>query len=69
MDKGLSRFKDCCVKCGGDPEKAEKLMGFAIDAMMASEFHQGKNEQRKQYTDWINHLFKSTEKLEWWLAR
>ena len=69
MDKGLSRLRDCQQKCNGDLGKAEQMMGIAIDAMLASDFHSGKNEQRKEYTDWINHLFKSTEKLEWWLSR
>jgi hypothetical protein len=69
MDKGLSRLEDCRLKCDGDLVKAEKLMGLVIDALVASDFHQGKNEQRKEYTDWTDHLFKSTEKLEWWLTR
>jgi hypothetical protein len=68
MDKGLSRLEDCLRKCDGDLEKAERVMGVAIDRLLASEFHMGKNEQRKVYCDWIAHLFKSTEKLEWWLA-
>ena len=69
MDKGLLRLKDCQQKCDGDLVKAEKVMLLAIDAMLASEYHSGKNEQHKEYTDWIDNLFKSTEKLEWWLAR
>jgi len=69
LDKGMSRLEDCLRKCGGDMGKAEKLMGVAIDAMLASEFHQGKNSQRREYSDWSKHLFPSTEKIEWWLAR
>jgi DNA-binding protein Fis len=69
MEKGLSRLEDCQRKCGGDLAKAEQLMGLAIDALVASEFHSGKNDRNQKYNDWIAHLFKSTEKLEWWLAR
>ncbi len=69
MEKGLSRLEDCQRKCNGDLVKAEKLMGLAIDALLASEFHSGNNDRQTKYNDWIAHLFKSTEKLEWWLAK
>jgi len=69
IQKGLLRLADCQRKCGGDLAKAEELFGIAIDAMLSSEFHMGQNDQKKQYTDWIDHLCKSTEKIEWWLAR
>jgi len=69
MDMGLARLDDCQRKCNGNLEKAEKLMGIAIDKLIASDFHMGKNDQRRMYTDWTKHLFKDTDKLEWWLAR
>jgi DNA-binding Lrp family transcriptional regulator len=69
MKKGLARLADCQRKCNGDLGKAEQLMKLAIDGLCESDFHMGKNEQKKQYIDWNDHLFKSTEKLEWWLAR
>lgn len=68
MTCGLARLEDCRKMCG-DLEKAEAMMGLAIEAMLQSKFHMGDNDQKKQYTDWIDNLFKNTEKLEWWLAR
>ena len=67
MATGLDRLKDCQRKCGGDIGKAEELMRIAIDNLVASEFHMGKNDRGRRYIDWIDHLFKNTEKLEWWL--
>jgi hypothetical protein len=43
-------------------------MKCAIDAMVASDFHQGKNDSKKKYLDW-ELLFRSTEKFEQWLER
>jgi hypothetical protein len=69
MDKGISRLEDCQRKCDGDLIKAEALMGIAIDALLASDYHTGTNKQKKEYTDWTDNLFKSTDKLEWWLNK
>jgi DNA-binding protein Fis len=69
MKKGLSRLGDCLQKTGGKLDKAEEMMGMCIDELASSDFHMGKNENNRQYVDWIDHLFKSTEKLEWWMNR
>jgi hypothetical protein len=67
MDKGMARLDDLLRKANGDLPKAENAMKLVVDALCASGFHNGKNDQHKQYTDWTAHLFKSTDKLEWWL--
>lgn len=68
MDKGVARFKECLKKVNGDYRKAEQLMAIAIDNLSASDFHMGRKPgQPTRYNDWIEHLFKSTEKLEQWL--
>lgn len=69
MQKGLVRLEECLAKAGGDLKKAEELMRLAIQTMAKSDFHNGKNDRGKKYLDWIDNLFKSTEKLEWWLER
>jgi hypothetical protein len=69
MSIGRARLEDCRRKCHGDLTKAEKLMRIAVDSLVASDFHMGKNDRKCQYTDWIDHLFKDTEKLESWLER
>jgi hypothetical protein len=70
MEKGILRLEDCLRVCNGDLGKAEQLMGCAIDALFRSDYHSaGKNDRQKIYTDWIEHLFKSTEKLQWWLGK
>jgi hypothetical protein len=69
MEKGLARLRDCLKKTDGDISKAEELMRICVDNLAASDFHTGKNDRNREYTDWIAHLFKSTEKLEWWLEQ
>jgi hypothetical protein len=69
LNIGLARLGHCQRMCDGDLAKAELMMARAIDALLASEYHRGKNDEGKVYTDWIENLFKSTEKLEWWLAQ
>jgi DNA-binding protein Fis len=69
MDKGLLRLEDCLQKTDGNLAKAEEMMGMCIDELTSSDFHMGKNDNQRQYVDWIDHLFKSTEKLEWWMNR
>jgi len=69
MDKGILRLEDCLLKTDGDVARAEELMRICIENLAFSDFHMGKNDRNREYTDWIDHLFKTTEKLEWWLAR
>ena len=69
LNKGLARLKDCLAKTDGNLENALELMRICIESLAASEFHMGTNDRNKQYIDWIDHLFKTTEKLEWWLAQ
>jgi DNA-binding MarR family transcriptional regulator len=69
LNIGLARLKDCERMSGGDLDQAELKMGTAIDAMLASDFHKGKNDDGLPYRDWIENLFKTTEKLQWWLAK
>jgi hypothetical protein len=69
MQKALACLKECERKCDGDLVTAEAMMSIAIDALVASDYHAGKNEQHKEYTDWTENLFKSTDKLEWWLNK
>ena len=40
-----------------------------IDTCAASKYHMGENEFKTKYNDLINNLFKSREKVEWWLMR
>lgn len=67
MEKGLHRLQDCWKKTNGDLSKAEELMRIAVDAIASSPFHNGENDKNRRYTDWSDHLFKSTDKLERWL--
>jgi hypothetical protein len=61
--QGLSRLRECFKKTG-DLDGAILLMKDAIRKLAASDFHrQGK------YVEWGDHLFKSAEKLEYWLNR
>jgi hypothetical protein len=69
MDKGLSRLQECIHKCNGNLAQAVQMMGGAIDALLASKFHTGQNDSATVYTDWIDHLCKSTEKFEAWLSK
>jgi hypothetical protein len=68
-NKGVSRLRECLLKTGGDMGRAEGLMRVAVDALAASAFHVGENEQKKRYDSWEKHLFKSQEQLEQWLER
>jgi hypothetical protein len=68
-NKGMARLRECLVKADGDLEKAEALMKLAVDALAASDFHRGANDQKKVYDSWERHLFPSQEKLESWLEQ
>lgn len=66
---GMARLRDCIRKADGDMPTAEKLMCAAVDALKASEWHMGKNDKGRSFTDWTDHLFKSTDRLEKWLEQ
>lgn len=67
--KGLSRLNEMLVKTLGDVAKAEKALTLAVDALAASAFHCGENQQKRRYDSWEKNLFKSQEQLEEWLGR
>ena len=67
--KGQARLEECLAKTGGDLSKAEGLMRLAVDALAASRFHQGENEQGRRYDSWEKNLFASPEQLERWLEQ
>jgi hypothetical protein len=67
--KGISRLKECGRKTAGDYEKAKTLMKLAVDGLVASDFHMGRESTTsgKKYCEWEKHLFKSYEQMEsWW---
>jgi hypothetical protein len=68
-NKGTARLRECLAKADGDLQKAEALMKLAVDALAASDFHRGANDQKKVYDSWERHLFPSQEKLESWLEQ
>lgn len=59
-DVGIARLEDCLKKTDGDVASAEELMRICIENLAASDFHMGKNDRNREYTDWIDHLFKTT---------
>lgn len=65
---GLKRHTEALKKVGGRKTEAVVLMKCAIDAMVASDFHQGRNDAKKKYNDW-ELLFRSADKFEQWLER
>jgi len=69
--KAISRLKECLEKTGGDIEKAKALMKLAVDGLVASDWHMGRDPKTngKRYCEWEEHLFGSFEKMErWWNA-
>jgi hypothetical protein len=67
--KAMTRLKECVQKTGGDLEKAKELMKLAIDGLVASDWHMGRDPKTggKRYCEWDDHLFTSFEKMErWW---
>ncbi len=69
--KAVSRLKECLRKTGGDLEKAKALMQLAVDGLVASDFHMGRDPKTngKRYCDWEKHVFKSYEQMEGWWNR
>jgi hypothetical protein len=68
-EKGLARLREAYRKTGADLVKAEGLLCLAINAMAASEFHNGSNDRSKAFDSWEKNLFPSQEKMEWWIER
>jgi hypothetical protein len=64
VQKGTARLKECLAKAEGDLAKAEALMMVAIDNLAASTYH-----CENGYDSWDENLFKTGEKLDWWLER
>jgi hypothetical protein len=67
--KGASRLKECFRKTGNDLGRASKLMTLAVDGLVSSNWHMGRDQKTdgKRYCDWENHLFNSYEQMEhWW---
>jgi len=69
--KAVSRLKECMRKTGGDKEKATALMKLAIDGLVASDWHMGRDPKTngKKYCDWEKHVFASYEQMEGWWNR
>jgi len=66
---GMSRLHDCLKLTKGDYDKAAALLCVAIDNLARSDWHMGRDpaSRGKVYCDWIDHLFKSYERMEkWW---
>jgi hypothetical protein len=66
---GLARFADCLKAYGGDAAKAEKVMTIVVDKVADTPFHMGKNDRNRKYNDWVENIFKNTDKMEWWINR
>jgi hypothetical protein len=67
--KGMARLRECLKKTGDDLDKAVGLMKLAIERLVASDWHMGRDPKSngKKYCDWESHLFKSYEQMEkWW---
>jgi hypothetical protein len=67
--KGMARLRECLKKTGGNLAGAEGLMRLAVDALAASPYHCGENNQKRRYDSWEDNLFKNQEQLEKWLER
>jgi hypothetical protein len=67
--RGATRLNECLRKTGNDLEKAKRLMKLAIDGLVASDFHMGRDQKTAgtKYCEWEKHVFKSYEQMEsWW---
>ncbi len=64
---GRTRLAECC-RMAAEPklDNAVQMMRLCIDRLAASTFHNGDNSAGKKYRDW-GHLFRSEEKLTYWL--
>ena len=67
--KGLARLAEALKKVHNDLPLAEEMLRLVIDALAASEFHNGANDRKKCYNSWERNLFPSTEKFESWLEQ
>jgi hypothetical protein len=70
--ESLVAFVRRCKVSGDALDAASKLFRVAVDRLADSDFHNGKNDQGKQYLDW-HQLFRSkdfpmpTKLVEYWL--
>ena len=65
--KGETRLRELLSKTKGNVADAAELMKYCIDAMSLSDFHMGKNAQKRPFNDWEGPLFGSQERVERWL--
>lgn len=69
--KAVLRLRECLKKTGGDLENATALMKLAIDGLVASDFHMGRDPKTngQRYCEFEKHLFGSAEQMQrWWNA-
>jgi hypothetical protein len=67
--KGLARLEECLKKTRGDVNRAIALMKLCVDALVASDWHMGRDPKTNgsRYCEWEDHLFGSYEQMEkWW---
>ena len=70
--ESLVAFVKRCKAPDNPHDAASKLFRVAVDRLADSDFHNGKNDQGKQYLDW-HQLFRSkdfptpTKLVEYWL--
>ena len=62
--KARLRLDECLAKTNGVLKPAVAMMKFAIDKLAASDYH-----REHGHIDWSDNLFRSEEKLEWWIDR
>ena len=62
--KALSRLKELMKNKNQGIHGAVDDMKLAIDGLVASPFHMGKNDRNTKYIDFIDNLFKSWEEME-----
>jgi hypothetical protein len=60
---GVERLRESLAMVRGDPDKACQLMKCALDGLASSEWHLGKNQYNRRFTNW-EHAFGDREKYE-----
>lgn len=66
-----SRLKECLQRTGNDLGKAKELMQVAINGLVSSDFHMGRDPKTggKKYCELEKYVFKTYEQMEgWWRA-
>lgn len=69
LQKGVARLKECVAKSNGSIDRGRELFWRAIEGLRDSDFHQGQNDRKTKYNDWIDHLCKSPEQFEKWIEK